>query len=377
MRLLVLYQARDAAKDHPGYFAGFERLVAEGVLSSHTAIPYYGVAEARGWDALWSEAYQAARQIEADAIFLQFFHGPIPDPAEGIQRLQRLPGKPLVFTSLGDPFGRWTKRVGPCFEAASSLAAVTFLTGMGYLARQLERRGSKNLVLMPHGCCQVRFGAQTEPVASHPDFDAVFVGSRLRSRNPSSHFFWVARHRAEFVAAFTKRYGRRFGLFGNGWSGNASWQGPVPFLEQEATYRRSAVVLGGMPNATHDYYLSDRPFIAAASGVPLVDRWVRGVDRILTHERDWWLAPDIDGMIRCCDRLLEMPQSDRLAVAAQTRERILASHTQYHRCREMVEIVSNLRQKRQRGERAQAPALSFLSPGPAFAVPPAIVNWQG
>jgi hypothetical protein len=128
---LVLYQARDAAAGHPGYYEGFERLVAEGVLSAHAAIPFYGVAEERGWNGLWAEAERTARSMQADAIFLQFFHGAMPNPAEGILSLKKLPSSPTLFTSLGDPYGRWTKRVPESFRVASALADVSFLTGMG------------------------------------------------------------------------------------------------------------------------------------------------------------------------------------------------------------------------------------------------------
>ena len=108
MRLLVLYQARDAARDQPGYYHGFERLVAERELEAHQAIPFQGTVEERGWPALWDEAHAAAQAIDADAVFLQFFHGPgwiLPsDPSPGIERLRRLPSAPTVFTSLGDAF---------------------------------------------------------------------------------------------------------------------------------------------------------------------------------------------------------------------------------------------------------------------------------
>src|ERR1017187_2078685 len=229
MKLLVLYQARDAVQDQPGYHDGFQRLVAEGMLAMHEALPYYGVAESRGWSALWTEAYELAARIQADAIFLQFFHGSIPDPFSGIQRLKELASRPTVFTSLGDPFGRVTKTVPKCFSAASALSDISFLTGIGYVGRQLIASGSKNLVLMPNGCCQVRFSSRRPGVLAPPEFDLAFVGSRIRSRNPLSHFYWVSRKRVDFVKAATKRYGKRFGLFGKGWEGNPSWQGPIAY----------------------------------------------------------------------------------------------------------------------------------------------------
>jgi hypothetical protein len=379
MRLLVLYQAHDAVRDQPGYYDGFERLVTEGVLEAHVAIPYYGVAEERGWRALWDETYAATRKIDADAVFLQFFHGPIPDPTVGITHLKGLPSKPAVFTSLGDPFGQWAKRVPRSYRIASKLADVNFLTGMGYLARQLARQGARNLVLMPHGCCQVRFSTMLDQTEYSPDFDVVFIGNRISSKNLLSHFFWTAQRRREFVALITKQYGDRFGLFGHGWMGNPSWQGPIPYDRQHSIQRRGAVVLGGMPNGYHDYYTSDRVLISIASGIPFVDYRVAGVDLLFHPGRDWWLASDIQGMLRWCDHLLSLSQAERLRLGSCAREHILAFHTQYHRCREMVDIVRGLRAVRSRGMTAARPQLSFLrqETHPSLAYPAAVVNWQG
>jgi hypothetical protein len=379
MRLLVLYQARDAARDQPGYYDGFEQLVAEGVLEAHGAIPYYGLAEERGWATLWDETYSTAQKMNADAVFLQFFHGPIPDPRDGIIRLRGLPSKPALFTSLGDPFGRWTKRVPRSYRIASQLADVNFLTGMGYLARQLARRGTRNIVFMPNGCCQMRFSAMLDQTTYSPDFDVVFIGNRISSRNPLSHFFWTAQRRREFVVLVTKRYGRRFGLFGHGWTCNPSWQGPIPYGCQHSAHRRGAVVLGGMPNGYHEYYTSDRALIAIASGIPFVDYAVAGVDLLFHHGKDWWLAPDTQGMMRWCDHLLSLSQEERLRLGGCAREHILTFHTQYHRCREMVNIVRDLRAARSRGTTAPRPQLSFLRQETNLlsVYPAAVVNWQG
>lgn len=379
MKLLVLYQAHNSAIDQPGYYQGFEQLVAEGRLDAHAAIPYYGVAHREGWDAMWAQAVHTAENMEADAVFLQFFHGHMSDPAPGIERLRRLPTAPAVFSSLGDPFGRWTNRIPRSFRIASRLSDLSFMTSMGYLAKQLESWGSHNLVLMPNGCCQARFaGAPSMLSETEPEFDVAFIGSRMRSRNPAGHFFWMARKRVEFVSACVKRYGKRFGLFGKGWQGCSSWQGPVPYASQQDTYRRSSVVLGGMPNAYNDFYTSDRVFIAAASGVPLVDYRVKGVGRILEDGVDWWLACSIPEMLQRADDLLELSLADRQALGQTARQRILKSHTQYHRCREMVEIVKDLTAARRSGNKAKKPVLSFLPTQEASGddTPP-IVGWHG
>ena len=378
MRLLTLYQALDSATDQPGYFDGFERLVAEGALDAHVAIPFYSVAAKKGWAGLWEEAEQIAKRMEADAVFLQFFHAAMPDPTEGIQRLKNLPSCPTVFTSLGDPYGRWTNRVPMSFRVASALADVSFLTGMGSIARQLRGWGSRNLVLMPNGCCQVRFSSRPGKELREPEFDVAFIGSHIPSRNPLGHFYWTSWKRAKFVEACTRRYGRRFGLFGRGWNGNTSWQGPVPYASQHDVYRRCAVVLGGVPNASHDYYTSDRVFVAVASGIPFVDYWVNGVERLLVPGRDWWLARNQEEMFSSCNRLLEMPNEERIRLGEAAREQVLAHHTQYHRCKEMISIVKNIRDARLLGRKAGAPELEFLGNSHAQApFPESIVGWEG
>lgn len=375
MRLLVLYQGHDARADQPGYFEGFERLVREGALQSHTALACNALAARLGWDGLWEEVYTQARQTEADAVFLQFFHGPIPDPAPGLRRLQSLPAQPTLFSSLGDPFGRWSNRVPSAFRIASALSAVTFLTGMGYLARQLRASGSRNLVLMPNGCCQVRFAAPPPSPSAPAEFACSFVGSRIPSRNPCNALFWAARKSAEFVRAVTQRYGRRFALFGQNWAGNPSWQGPIPYVRQQEAYHRAEVALGGMPNSRHDFYTSDRVFIAIASGTPLVDYAVPAVDRLLEPAVDWWLARSLPETLRLCDSLLDLSPSERLRLGRHARERILAAHTQYHRCRQMLDIVQSLRAARAKGIRAPVPQWPFDT-RPA---PPAdwTHNWSG
>jgi spore maturation protein CgeB len=133
-----------------------------------------------------------------------------------------------------------------------------------------------------------------------------------------------------------------------------------------------------MPNGYHDYYTSDRVFIAVASGVPFVDHWLPGVDQILKPDRDWWLAHNIKEMFTLCDTLLEMPNSDRVCWGQVARERILAHHTQYHRCAEMIEIVSTLREARLSGHNAAKPELRFLFDSrDAGTTPDSIVGWDG
>jgi hypothetical protein len=119
-----------------------------------------------------------------------------------------------------------------------------------------------------------------------------------------------------------------------------------------------------------------RPF---RSGTPFVDYRVAGVDSLFHSGRDWWLASDMQGMLKLCDHLLSLSQAERLRLGGCAREHILTFHTQYHSCREMVDIVRGLRAARACGTTAPRPQLSFLrqETTPALAYPVAVVNWQG
>ncbi|MDR3764687.1 MAG: glycosyltransferase, partial [Acidobacteriota bacterium] len=167
-------------------------------------------------------------------------------------------------------------------------------------------------------------------------------------------------------------------LFGRGWDGNPSWQGPVPYAQQQETLRRAAVVAAGTPNADYDYYCSDREFIDLAAGVPVVGWAIPGLELVLKEAHSLRLAGNLEEMARLCDRLLELSPAERQQMAQATRRYILAEHTQYNRCRQMIDVVSALGEARRRGDAAGLPHLPFLPAGQIVTAPPrAVLNWRG
>lgn len=361
MRLLVLMQGH-AASDHPGFHDGFNRLVREGVLTYYEAIPYWGFAAEFGWQALYQHAFERAQAIAADAIFLQFFHGEIPSPAQFIKRVKGIPSAPLVFSSCGDPFGQYAKRLPLSMIEASRFSDVSFYTGMGHIAQQAVAAGAKNVLLMPHGCCQVRFGSIDNARIEEPEYDIVFIGSRISSRNPFSPLFRSGRARLNMVTALQQRYGKRFALFGQNWEGFLSWRGSIKFDRQVDTYRKARLIIGGYPNVFADYYTSDRPFIAMTSGIPFLDQRVARIDRFFKDGEHWYLYDDFNSMIRLIDKLLDEDQSILRQQAETTTTLIREKHTQYHRVREMVEIVASLRDGRMKGNKVLPPVFSYFLP---------------
>jgi spore maturation protein CgeB len=84
------------------------------------------------------------------------------------------------------------------------------------------------------------------------------------------------------------------------------------------------------------YSPSVRLFEAAACGTPIIsDAW-NGIDEILEPGREVLLARSARDVLEVVQ---DMPESDRLALAARARERILAEHTAAHRAEELVALV--------------------------------------
>jgi hypothetical protein len=362
MKLFFLMQGR-CVREMVGVDESFKRLLSEGMLTGYEPLPYYGSAEEIGWPATWERALNQIRQMQADVVFLQYFHGPIPDPTGFIQAVKALPWHPTVVSSSGDGFGRFTRRPPASLRIASRLSDLTFATQMGGVARDLVRAGAHRFTLMPNGYCPVRFHDDLNPAHHDAEFDVVMIGNQWRNMNPTHFMFYARMQRYRQVAALSKRYGKKFGLFGQGWEGVPGARGAIPYDQQVAVMRRARVVVGAFPHSAMDYYTSDRAQIAMRSGIPYVEFHMPRTERLFVDGEHWHLARSIRGMLAQCDRLLGLGDADRLALGARAAAHMVAGHSQYHRCRLMVQIIGQVRAATLAGTRPALPRFDFFAPG--------------
>lgn len=362
--------------DQPGYHDGLQRLVQEGALQAAHALPYLGPAGATA--STFAQALGLIEREAIDTLWLQCYHGPLPDPRPFIAAARRLNPALMVLCSSGDAFGRWLHRTPSSLRQAASAADLNFFTVLGPVADSVMAAGARNVVLMPHGVCQVRFSAAPARPAA-PPFDVVFIGSHHRGRNPFNPINRAARQRQAMVQALSRRHGARFAVFGRGWEGQAGWQGPIPFERQHEAMGLGRLQVGGFPGGRARYYLSDRPYIAMASGTPLLDCRVEGVDRLAREGRHWALYDDLPDLLRLSDRLLEDDPSVLQAMGDAARPFVLDAHTQYHRVREMLRITAELREARAQGRRMPAPAPRVFHDGirPEDETARAVSGWVG
>jgi glycosyltransferase involved in cell wall biosynthesis len=365
MKLLVLLQGRKLS-DHPGIVDAFDRLKKEGVLYAYEVLPYFGIEEHQGWDYFWDHALIRAKVIEADMVYFHHFHSPtIPDPTKFILNIQNLKKNPTIFVSCGDaffqnPFG---KRYPKSFRITSSLANITFITSMGRSANAIYNWGGRNIVLAPNGCFPNRFCSEIPKKSSaNKDFDVIFIGSYLSPRNFLSNHFHSNTKRKAMIDILAKRYGNRFGLFGNGWNGYSCWHGYVHFNEQHKICRKGHVVFGGYPGSLNLYYSSNRVYNQISSGVPFVDFHVTGMERILRDDDHWFLFKNKDELIQKIDAILDEDIVIRSERAKRAAKYIRDKHTQYHRMKFVVQTVMRYREAKLKGLRPPKPDFDYFLP---------------
>lgn len=379
MRLLFMLQGRVPA-DQIGFVDGCARLKADGSLADYRILPTYGLAEAGGWPHAWREALNAAAAIGADAVMLQHFHGPIPDPTDFIAALRALPTRPVIAVTAGDSFGRFFGSAQPSFRTASRLADVTFTIEFGSLMRHLVRCGSRRVTLMPHGYCQVRFETPPpDPADYRPDYDVVMVGNLWHVRNPLRAMFHAARARRRQAEILQSRYGRRFALFGRGWEGFPSARGPVPFDRQHDVLRKARVIVGAHHLGHSTYYMSDRSALSIRSGIPLIDVRMPRIDRIYRHGEHWFLYRGEEELLATCDRLLGWSDDQRLAFGRRAAEAVVDRHSQHARLRSMTRIMGDIRRDLLAGREPAPPVLDYLLPetDAAAELTHATMGWGG
>lgn len=363
LKLTVLLQGA-VAEDQLGFHRGFEKLVREGQLTEYTPYPYGANRSDKDWASYYGRVLRHMRATGSNALLCQFFHSTaIADPRRFLEEVTLLPQIPIIATSCGDPFGPLLASPPQSLTQACSRSDVTFVTSMGALSRKLQRSGAKRITLMPSSACDERFGL--EPDWAGPEgqeFDVVFIGSRPGGRNPANHLYWSGRRRTEAVSLLNKRYGRRFGLFGQGWGGLTAWQGPVSFIDQLSTSQRGAVVYGGYPGSLCDYYTSNRVSIQALSGRPIVDHWVPRVDTLLRPGADWILTRDLKEVIGSIDKLLNDPDLAQ-AVGSSGARAVANRHMDSHRTALMISIMREVYNSRIQGREPRCPSLDYFHAG--------------
>jgi hypothetical protein len=227
-------------------------------------------------------------------------------------------GCPIVCWSgdLRNDTPAWAFELAPhvisCF---SNLRDVQAIRSQGYEAEYLQI-GMSPRVFTPDG-------------ARLPQtLEIVFLGS-------DHGWFPLSGQRREMVALLSRRYGRRFGLFGHGWSP------PVPCLgesEEAAVYRGCRIAVNQNHYDDVARFTSDRLLRAMGCGAFVVSNHYPGIELEFTpgvHLATW---RDLDELIRRIDYYLEH-DDERQSIARAGCAHVHANHTWGARMKDLEVIL--------------------------------------
>lgn len=342
MKILLIAQARKA-EDQVGYERAWRS------LADVRTIPWIGLAETRGWSALWDEILCVNREWKPELVFFQRFHSGQPEsPADCVAALRLAANRPIVFGDIGDLYQPywghpWVRRFPRAIVDLARAADCFFVTALGRQAQWLQAHGARRIELLPLAFSNEHFPDWNAPLPNEYRHDVVMVGSIcLQLSRPISTLEHI-RRRMVAANALWKRFGERFALYGRGWRGHPACRGDVPYREQVRLYQSARVCVDAPPPCDEECYCSNRPFYIAGAGATLVQQYQKGLENIFRAGRDAYFVRDAKELVRMCDELLSRDPRELRRLGEDTRRYIQEHHTVACRVQRILEIAKGMR----------------------------------
>lgn len=348
MTLRLLYLPNEGSRgDQLGPREGFEYLFKTERLEAYEAFSFLVEARELGsWDVMLDKLVDVSEVFQPSAILWCLQNNGIV-PKRYVAKLKSLASRPIIAQRTGDSYWKPPREM---VELGREID-VTFLTGTS-LIPAFKKQGCKVVRYHPEVFDTVRFGKPWQRTKS-ADYDVVMISNFYNQ-------LWFKRYpgqkeRMALAYAFSKHFGKRFGLFGDGWKGWRCWQGKIPYDQQQEPMRSSWLVLG-VNNWQDSHYFSDRLPISLSSGVPVVYKYFTGAEELFEDSKHLWFFEDVNDAMKKARHLLDMPVEQRESVARYGSAYAIArySHRPWTSC--MVKALEDIG-----AGRADAPWFSGFS----------------
>lgn len=315
--------------------AAFEKMLIHGRLQAYQAFPFlYEARQSRGWKGMLERLYTLASRFQPTAVFWELqTSGRV--PKQFVRRLKALDSNPVIVQRTGDSYWKPPKNM---VEFGREID-VTFLTGSS-LIPEFQKAGCKDVRLLPERLDTVRLGKLWKRTG-HPDFDVVMIANYYRQ-------LWFRRFpgqidRIKLVKAFSRKFGKRFGLFGKNWEGQPYWQGMVLYEKQQEPMRNSWLVLG-VSNWDHSHYFSDRLLNSLASGVPVLYKHFPGAEDFFKDGIHCRFFYDVEEAVRIAGEVLDSPEEEREKMGRAGWEIAIKEHSTERRAEQLLDILERVRE---------------------------------
>lgn len=275
MRVLIVLNENPPGS-HPDTYETFTGLVRDGFIEWYDVYSHL-LAKGRGLTdkQIAREIFESVADNRQDLV-IWMHTGRLKIGDATLQRIRRLPQRPVMAYWEGDAYHPWFKPVPREMLGIMRHCDRVFMCSGGSIMKTLARAGITEARFAPHCTSGTRFRASWRPEGPF-DHDVVLIGNRVTTKRPFKTMPG-ARERQRLVHLFEQRFGSNFAVYGSGWTGPSA-RGFRPFHEQEQLNATSRVAIG-VENLFNPFYFSDRLPIALACGVPLIYRRNPGHDQV-------------------------------------------------------------------------------------------------
>jgi hypothetical protein len=284
--------------------ASFEGMQRNGFIDAYESFSFLLEAKQSSPAGALDKLCQLAYQFQPTMILWQHV-GNFPVTREYLVKLKSLRSAPMLVYHEADAFGLF-KPLSKSMKNFAAEAHIVVLVGLGVLADLFIANGAKKIIYAPHSVDTIQFGKSWEPTSSRR-FDVVMIGNRITSRIPFKRFPGAV-SREKLACQLTKRFGRRFGLFGSGWDGFPGALGPIPFEKQEEIIRDSWISVGWDHFDNIPFYFSDRLPISLLSGVAHVTNYQPGYELLFKNGEQLVFTHTVSETVNTIDFMLSKPR---------------------------------------------------------------------
>jgi hypothetical protein len=297
VRLLHLPNERGLDLRHRQVSArkGFEHLLETGELASYDVFSFLMEAE---------RLLDVVDRCRPGLIFWQH-NNEFEVTASFLRKLKQTAAQPKLVYHDEDPYGRFLKPMPGPMRALLQEADLVFLGGLGRFADLARRYGARRVRFARHCFDSIRYGQPWTPTLER-ETDAVMIGNYGGHWIPGRSFTG-AKTRRRLAQALSRRYGRRFALYGSRWEGIPSARGRLPFVDQEKAIQSAWVSVNWDHFDDVPFYHSNRLPISLAAGVPHVTSRHAGYDALFGGCEALFAVDSVDEAVATVGYLLSLP----------------------------------------------------------------------
>lgn len=266
----------------------------------------------REWTALGSiektleRVYVEVCDFSPDVIIWQhidFFTA----PTLFLKKLKSIPSQPKLVYHEADPYHSFFKPMNKNMQMILAETDLAFMCGLGNFSRLATKAGAAKVRYLPHSFDDSRVGSPWEPALSR-EFDLVMIANPIKSKIPGV-IYPGSDKRIEVARKVSKKFGKKFALWGKGWGNLISAKGYLPYDQQEKAIRSAWISINWDHFDRVPYYFSDRLPISIATGVCHITCYHPGYEDIFKKcEGGLYFAKKPDEVIDIAEYLLSLPR---------------------------------------------------------------------